>query len=70
MSHGQNQPQVWNSGVADESKDTAPGPYEVPPPPPVITLEDKVEETKFKGDGFWRGCCAGICCYCCLDICF
>jgi len=41
--------------VADESKDTAPGPYEVPPPPPVITLEDKVEETKFKGDGFWRG---------------
>lgn len=39
---------VWNSAVANESKGTA-------PPPPVIIVEDKVEETKFKGDGFWRG---------------
>ncbi|OAY50190.1 cysteine-rich and transmembrane domain-containing protein WIH1 [Manihot esculenta] len=34
-----------------------------PPPPPPL-------QTKSKGDGFWRGCCAGWCCYCCLDACF
>lgn len=51
---------VWNSAIAYESKDIAPGPnYQAPPPPPaIITHEEKVPpngETKFKGDGFWRG---------------
>ncbi|KAK7330243.1 hypothetical protein VNO77_24431 [Canavalia gladiata] len=82
MSHNdQNQPQVLlvqvdsNSDVTyHQSKDTAPGPYQVPPP--TITHDDyshkvpSIGENKFKGDGFWRGCCAGLCCYCCLDICF
>ncbi|KAG4942740.1 hypothetical protein JHK82_046930 [Glycine max] len=69
MSHSndQNQPQAY------ESKDIAPGPNYQVPPPAIITHEEKVPpngETKFKGDGFWRGCCAGMCCYCCLDVCF
>jgi len=50
----------WNSSLAYEPKDIAPGPnYQAPPPPPaIITHEEKVPpngETKFKGDGFWRG---------------
>ncbi|KAJ1388526.1 Cysteine-rich transmembrane CYSTM domain [Sesbania bispinosa] len=70
MSHNdQNQPQ----GVAYyESKETYPV-----TPPAIITHEGYSDqnvppsgETKFKGSGFWRGCCAGLCCYWCLDICF
>ncbi|KAJ0049133.1 hypothetical protein Pint_16336 [Pistacia integerrima] len=38
-----------------------------PPPPPPPHPQPK---TKNRGDGFWRGCCAGWCCYCCLDACF
>ncbi|KAJ0957437.1 putative cysteine-rich transmembrane CYSTM domain-containing protein [Helianthus annuus] len=26
--------------------------------------------TQSRGDGFWRGCCAGMFCCCLLDICF
>ncbi|KAI4346265.1 hypothetical protein L6164_013331 [Bauhinia variegata] len=67
--------------VAYPSKDsTEAGSY--PPvalPPPAVTLPtnegyhkkvDPTCETTSKGDGFWRGCCAGLCCACCLDICF
>ncbi|XP_073220134.1 protein CYSTEINE-RICH TRANSMEMBRANE MODULE 9-like [Cicer arietinum] len=76
MSHNdQNQPQVWNSAIAyddDVSKDSAAGPYPIPPPPASIThkVPPSCTQTKLKGSGFWRGCCAGWCCYCCLDICF
>ncbi|KAK7388816.1 hypothetical protein VNO78_23643 [Psophocarpus tetragonolobus] len=71
-SNDQNQPQVWSCGVGNESKNNGPGPYQVPPPPPAISIthQDKLPPNKSKGDGFWRGCCAGMCCYCCLDICF
>ncbi|ESQ36390.1 hypothetical protein EUTSA_v10009262mg [Eutrema salsugineum] len=27
-------------------------------------------ETKSKGDGFFKGCLAAMCCCCALDICF
>ncbi|KAL7616602.1 protein CYSTEINE-RICH TRANSMEMBRANE MODULE 9 [Lactuca sativa] len=50
------------------------------PPPPVVgpTLKDGYESgghnpphgTQPRGDGFWRGCCAGLCCCCLLDACF
>lgn len=48
---------VWNnSGVADKSKDTVAGPYQVPSPAIAITHEAPPSgETKFKGSGFWRG---------------
>ncbi|KAL9433364.1 hypothetical protein AB3S75_028235 [Citrus x aurantiifolia] len=61
----QNQLQAYPPSFAT----TAPHPYadqsndgEIAPPPPG--------ETKSKGDGFWKGFCAGLCCYCCLDACF
>ncbi|KAJ7978797.1 Cysteine-rich/transmembrane domain A-like protein [Quillaja saponaria] len=53
-----------------------PNPHPVPPPAvtPFQGGDPQTElpsgETKSKGDGFWRGCCAGWCCYCCLDMCF
>ncbi|XP_058072045.1 protein CYSTEINE-RICH TRANSMEMBRANE MODULE 4-like [Magnolia sinica] len=27
-------------------------------------------ETKSRGDGFWKGCFAALCCCCVLDACF
>ncbi|TJX50880.1 hypothetical protein E8P77_26865 [Soehngenia saccharolytica] len=28
------------------------------------------EATKYREDGFWKGCCAALCCCCMLDDCF
>ncbi|KAL2581941.1 hypothetical protein AAZV13_15G212300 [Glycine max] len=28
------------------------------------------EETTSRGDGFWKGCCAALCCCWVLDCCF
>ncbi|AAB71443.1 putative cysteine-rich transmembrane CYSTM domain-containing protein [Arabidopsis thaliana] len=49
------------------------------PPPPIgyptnqpshgSVAQGKVE-TKSKGDGFFKGCLAAMCCCCALDICF
>ncbi|XP_071719729.1 protein CYSTEINE-RICH TRANSMEMBRANE MODULE 9-like [Rutidosis leptorrhynchoides] len=53
-----------------------------PLPPPPATVHPPLKEgyesndnnpphgTQSRGDGFWRGCCAGMCCCCLLDICF
>ncbi|XP_019098841.1 PREDICTED: cysteine-rich and transmembrane domain-containing protein A-like [Camelina sativa] len=56
------------------------------PPPPVSTAPPPIGyptndqshgsaapakvETKSKGDGFFKGCLAAMCCCCALDICF
>ncbi|XP_022715459.1 cysteine-rich and transmembrane domain-containing protein WIH1-like [Durio zibethinus] len=51
------------------------GPY-IAPPPVAYPMKNGVEapqhlpETKQRGDGFWKGCCAGLCCCCLLDLCF
>ncbi|KAF8028707.1 hypothetical protein BT93_E1381 [Corymbia citriodora subsp. variegata] len=55
------------------------GPYVVPPPVAYPSknghqdsqqaLPPRKEKHKKRGDGFWRGFCAGMCCCCCLDIC-
>ncbi|KAK7334987.1 hypothetical protein VNO80_26756 [Phaseolus coccineus] len=47
------------------------------PPPPVgypTKDNDSVQQTvpvktTSRGDGFWKGCCAGLCCCCALDCC-
>ncbi|PIN05501.1 hypothetical protein CDL12_21960 [Handroanthus impetiginosus] len=47
-----------------------------PPPMGYPTKEDGNNqrpgsaETKSRGDGFLKGCLAGLCCCWCLDICF
>ncbi|XP_018459672.1 protein CYSTEINE-RICH TRANSMEMBRANE MODULE 9 isoform X2 [Raphanus sativus] len=53
------------------------GPYTSPPPLGYPTRDAMLGdpkaaavETKYKGDGFWKGCCAAICCCCVLDACF
>ncbi|XP_019056536.1 PREDICTED: cysteine-rich and transmembrane domain-containing protein B-like [Tarenaya hassleriana] len=53
------------------------GPYIEPPPagyPTVDTYHQTVGpskvETKSRGDGFWKGCFAALCCCCVLDACF
>ncbi|WJX95647.1 hypothetical protein P8452_76938 [Trifolium repens] len=74
MSHNdQNQPQAV--AYDDQtSKDTLVGPYLVSSPAIINKGYSQnvppKREIKFKGSGFWRGCCAGWCCFCCLDICF
>ncbi|KAK6916136.1 Cysteine-rich transmembrane CYSTM domain [Dillenia turbinata] len=52
-------------------------PAYVAPPPPGYPLREFPQdaprvpvETKSRGDGFWRGCCAGLCCCCALETCF
>ncbi|KAL2331102.1 hypothetical protein Fmac_018683 [Flemingia macrophylla] len=47
-----------------------------PPPPVGYPTKDDVPsqqhvpiKTTTKGDGFWKGCCAGLCCCCALDCC-
>ncbi|GFP97612.1 hypothetical protein PHJA_001905300, partial [Phtheirospermum japonicum] len=53
------------------------GPHVTAPPPiGYPTKEGKQQqgdgpiETQRKGDGFLRGCLAGLCCWCCLNMCF
>ncbi|KAK9058267.1 hypothetical protein SSX86_023107 [Deinandra increscens subsp. villosa] len=54
---------------------------QLPPPPAAVgpPVKDGYEAsdhnppdhgTQSRGDGFWKGCCAGMCCCCLLDICF
>ncbi|KAI3826830.1 hypothetical protein L1987_00886 [Smallanthus sonchifolius] len=55
-------------------------PTPLPLPPAVVgqPVKDGYESsdqnthhgTQSRGDGFWRGCCAGMWCCCLLDICF
>ncbi|KAG6627301.1 hypothetical protein CIPAW_15G117700 [Carya illinoinensis] len=55
------------------------GPYQTQPPGHNLMKDRQGHpgkdvppqgETMSRGDGFWRRCCAGLCCYCCLDMCF
>ncbi|XP_011095692.1 cysteine-rich and transmembrane domain-containing protein A-like isoform X2 [Sesamum indicum] len=52
------------------------GPYVMAPPPMGYpTKDDRNQgqvpmETTSRGDGFLKGCLAGLCCCWCLDICF
>ncbi|XAR72609.1 hypothetical protein NMG60_11019314 [Bertholletia excelsa] len=51
----------------------------IPPPPAGYPTRDDVggvqphslppSQTQFRGEGFWKGCCAGLCCCCLLDAC-
>ncbi|KAH9673722.1 CYSTM domain-containing protein [Citrus sinensis] len=57
---------------------TTAGLYVAAPPPAGYPTKDGDHgyaqnapvETKSRGDGFWKGCCAGLCCCCALDACF
>nr|XP_043611198.1 cysteine-rich and transmembrane domain-containing protein WIH1-like isoform X2 [Erigeron canadensis] len=73
------QPQVPEGGGGAGKEYVTPTP--LPPPPAAVgyPVKDGYEasdqnapphETQSRGDGFWRGCCAGLCCCCLLDICF
>ncbi|URE36863.1 hypothetical protein MUK42_04337, partial [Musa troglodytarum] len=50
--------------------------YVAPPPAGYPTRDGGVSsapvpiETKSRGDGFWKGCCAALCCCWVLDVCF
>ncbi|XP_022871894.1 cysteine-rich and transmembrane domain-containing protein WIH1-like isoform X2 [Olea europaea var. sylvestris] len=52
------------------------GPYVMAPPPVGYPTKDGDNkgnapvETTTRGDGFLKGCLAGLCCCWCLDICF
>ncbi|KAG5000463.1 hypothetical protein AAZX31_08G169200 [Glycine max] len=58
-----------------------PAPYVSAPPPMGYPSKDDPtavgypqqrvpEETTSRGDGFWKGCCAALCCCWVLDCCF
>ncbi|CBI34080.3 protein CYSTEINE-RICH TRANSMEMBRANE MODULE 6 [Vitis vinifera] len=73
----QKQPSV--AGYPPQPASTAypAGPYVAPPPVgyPMKHGHDYPQnpaagETKAKGDGFLKGCCAALCCCCLLDACF
>ncbi|XP_024983931.1 cysteine-rich and transmembrane domain-containing protein WIH2-like [Cynara cardunculus var. scolymus] len=76
--YGQNQPsQVLDYPIAQVEGGTDRdyvAPHPVPPPAVGSPVKDGQNPpphgTQSRGDGFWRGCCAGMCCCCLLDICF
>ncbi|KAJ8759850.1 hypothetical protein K2173_009951 [Erythroxylum novogranatense] len=56
---------------------TGPSAYVAPPPAgyPLRDYQSYAQkpvplETKSRGDGFCKGCCAALCCCCALDACF
>ncbi|KAK1413437.1 hypothetical protein QVD17_35210 [Tagetes erecta] len=73
-----NHPPTQVSGGGATMDYVAPTP--LPPPPMAVgqPVKDDYETsdknahhgTQSRGDGFWRGCCAGLCCCCLLDACF
>nr|GMC53638.1 cysteine-rich and transmembrane domain-containing protein WIH2-like [Ipomoea batatas]GMC91259.1 cysteine-rich and transmembrane domain-containing protein WIH2-like [Ipomoea batatas] len=66
-----------NNHQFDHDYVAAKGPEMVAPPPPAgyPTVADdaqvrrKRHKTKSRGDGFWKGCCAALCCCWVLDVC-
>ncbi|XP_042058972.1 cysteine-rich and transmembrane domain-containing protein WIH1-like isoform X2 [Salvia splendens] len=66
-----NQPQAYPPpGTAAAYPVEPPGGYMAPPPQAGFAVNDPPADTQSRGDGFWRGCCAGLCCCCLLDACF
>ncbi|KAH9673723.1 CYSTM domain-containing protein [Citrus sinensis] len=73
-SYNQNQ----SSAYPPPPPSTTAGLYVAAPPPAGYPTKDGDHgyaqnapvETKSRGDGFWKGCCAGLCCCCALDACF
>nr|GMC47332.1 cysteine-rich and transmembrane domain-containing protein WIH2-like [Ipomoea batatas] len=62
----------------DDVAAAAKGPEMVAPPPPAgyptpagdaQVRRGKRHNTKSRGDGFWKGCCAALCCCWVLDVC-
>ncbi|AES66446.1 putative cysteine-rich transmembrane CYSTM domain-containing protein [Medicago truncatula] len=71
MSHNINQQQSPVTAYPAVSQNN---PQAVPPPPMGYPSKDDPQQsvpikTTSRGDGFWKGCCAGLCCCCALDCC-
>ncbi|CAG7907697.1 unnamed protein product, partial [Brassica rapa] len=63
------------SAGAYQTPPASTSPYAAPPPAGYPTNDTSHAtmapvETKSKGDGFWKGCLAAVCCCCVLDACF
>ncbi|CAN6834223.1 hypothetical protein Bca4012_033721 [Brassica carinata] len=63
------------SAGAYQTPPASTSPYLAPPPAGYPTNDTSHAtmapvETKSKGDGFWKGCLAAVCCCCVLDACF
>ncbi|KAM3694367.1 hypothetical protein ACJW31_07G052500 [Castanea mollissima] len=58
-------PQTAYPPVGYPAMNYGPGGYPQQPPPQAYNAP-----TKHKGDGFWKGCFAALCCCCALDMCF
>ncbi|TKY49369.1 hypothetical protein E2542_SST26799 [Spatholobus suberectus] len=80
MSHFNNQQEAPVS-FPPSGQAYPPAPYVSAPPPMGYPSKDGPaavgypqqrvpEETTSRGDGFWKGCCAALCCCWVLDCCF
>ncbi|CAK8534763.1 unnamed protein product [Lathyrus sativus] len=72
MSHNVNQ-QQQSPVIAYPAMDQS-NPQVAPPPPMGYPTKDDPQQTvpvktTTRGDGFWEGCCAGLCCCCAIDCC-
>ncbi|KAL1349739.1 hypothetical protein HN51_026241 [Arachis hypogaea] len=56
--------------VSNEGKHAPPPPVGYPTKDGPATQQQTLPVvTTARGDGFWKGCCAGLCCCCALDCC-
>ncbi|KAJ1430747.1 Cysteine-rich transmembrane CYSTM domain [Sesbania bispinosa] len=76
MSHNINQQQTPVTAYPAVGQSNTPSAYVTAPPPVGYPTKDDAPqqqsvpvETTTRGDGFWKGCCAGLCCCCALDCC-
>ncbi|KAL2331100.1 hypothetical protein Fmac_018681 [Flemingia macrophylla] len=68
MDHQQQAP-VSAYPAVTENRTAAPPPVGYPTKDDVPSQQAVPIKTTSRGDGFWKGCCAGLCCCCALDCC-
>ncbi|XP_011659032.1 cysteine-rich and transmembrane domain-containing protein WIH2 [Cucumis sativus] len=65
--------------AGEQAKEGKSGPYVAAPPPVGYPVRDGPQyphqtnfdaQTQSRGDGFWKGCCAALCCCWVLDCIF
>ncbi|KAH1051655.1 hypothetical protein GLYMA_08G170700v4 [Glycine max] len=69
MNHQQQSPVTAYPAGAQSNLAAPPPPVGYPTKDDLPSQQNVPVKTTTRGDGFWKGCCAGLCCCCALDCC-